>query len=172
MLCLPMPSCHTKHHVLDNSGVSRESSHQPVVQRIPIPPELYYIGGCAATMGYPKHPGTKINIPHGVGTFSCGQPRCWYLQEYRFLRDLLRADAIAAHNAGRVRATFSRAYYAVYNASKAVRYQVNGFVSPVEQSGRGHIRALARHFGRRAPSRASRHRDVSEVCRRSRFSSV
>jgi hypothetical protein len=39
------------------------------------------------------------------------------------------ADALAAHAAGRVRAAYSRAYYAAYNASKAVRYHVNGVVS-------------------------------------------
>lgn len=49
---------------------------------------------------------------------------CWMK-----LGDEHLADAIAAHNAGCDRATFSRAYYAVYNASKAVRYQVNGVVS-------------------------------------------
>ena len=39
------------------------------------------------------------------------------------------ADAVAARTAGRVRAAYSRAYYAAYNASKAVRYHVYGFVS-------------------------------------------
>ena len=39
------------------------------------------------------------------------------------------ADAIAAHAAGRIRAAYSRAYYAAYNASKAVRYHVSGVVS-------------------------------------------
>ena len=38
-------------------------------------------------------------------------------------------DAMAAHAAGRTRAAYSRAYYAAYNASKAIRYHVNGVVS-------------------------------------------
>ncbi len=36
---------------------------------------------------------------------------------------------MAAHAAGRTRAAYSRAYYAAYNASKAIRYHVNGVVS-------------------------------------------
>src|SRR5439155_2989715 len=39
------------------------------------------------------------------------------------------ADAKAAETAGRTRTVYSRAYYAAYNASKAVRYLVNGQVS-------------------------------------------
>lgn len=39
------------------------------------------------------------------------------------------ADAIAAHSAARTRAIYSRSYYAAYNASKGVRYHVNGVVS-------------------------------------------
>jgi hypothetical protein len=39
------------------------------------------------------------------------------------------ADASATLAANRARATYSRAYYAVYNASKATRYIVNGAVS-------------------------------------------
>ncbi len=38
-------------------------------------------------------------------------------------------DAKASQAAGRIRAAYSRAYYAAYNASKAVRYLVNGQVS-------------------------------------------
>jgi hypothetical protein len=38
-------------------------------------------------------------------------------------------DAKAAETSGRPRAVYSRAYYAAYNASKAVRYLVNGHVS-------------------------------------------
>jgi uncharacterized protein (UPF0332 family) len=49
---------------------------------------------------------------------------CWMT-----LGDEHLADAIAAHSVGRIRATYSRAYYAAYNASKAVRYHVNGVVS-------------------------------------------
>jgi len=50
--------------------------------------------------------------------------RCWF--------DLAREhldDARSANRARRIRAVYSRAYYAVYNASKAIRYRVNGFVS-------------------------------------------
>lgn len=45
------------------------------------------------------------------------------------LGDEHMADAMAAHAAGRIRAAYSRAYYAAYSASKAVRYHVNGVVS-------------------------------------------
>lgn len=45
------------------------------------------------------------------------------------LGDEHMADALAAQVAGRTRAAYSRAYYAAYNASKAVRYHVNGIVS-------------------------------------------
>jgi uncharacterized protein (UPF0332 family) len=38
-------------------------------------------------------------------------------------------DARQSLAANRARATFSRSYYAAYNASKAVRYIVNGLVS-------------------------------------------
>ncbi|WP_218673768.1 hypothetical protein, partial [Candidatus Entotheonella palauensis] len=50
--------------------------------------------------------------------------RCWF--------DLAREhldDAKSAHRTRRSRAVYSRAYYSVYNASKAIRYRVNGFVS-------------------------------------------
>jgi hypothetical protein len=49
---------------------------------------------------------------------------CWLK-----LGDEHMLDATAAHSAGRTRAAYSRAYYAAYNASKAVRYHVNGRVS-------------------------------------------
>lgn len=49
---------------------------------------------------------------------------CWF----RLGREHLE-DAKSAQRARRTRAAYSRAYYAVYNASKAVRYQVNGIVS-------------------------------------------
>ncbi len=50
--------------------------------------------------------------------------RCWF----DLAREHLR-DANTAQKARRPRATYSRAYYAVYNASKAVRYCVFGKVS-------------------------------------------
>ena len=48
---------------------------------------------------------------------------------WMILGDEHMADAMAAQTAGRMRAAYSRAYYAAYNASKAVRYHVNGIVS-------------------------------------------
>ncbi|MCY1219159.1 hypothetical protein D9M72_311220 [compost metagenome] len=38
-------------------------------------------------------------------------------------------EANAAHQTGSIRSTYSRAYYAVYNASKAIRYIHRGLVS-------------------------------------------
>jgi hypothetical protein len=49
---------------------------------------------------------------------------CWFRLSLEHLE-----DAKSALAASRPRATFSRSYYAVYNASKAVRYIVDGFVS-------------------------------------------
>jgi uncharacterized protein (UPF0332 family) len=49
---------------------------------------------------------------------------CWF----RLAEDHLR-EADVAVTSGCPRAAFSRAYYAGYNASKAVRYMVNGVVS-------------------------------------------
>ncbi len=50
--------------------------------------------------------------------------RCWF----RLGKEHL-ADARAAETSGRQRAVYSRAYYAAYSASRAVRYHVYGFVS-------------------------------------------
>jgi len=50
--------------------------------------------------------------------------RCWFDLGREHLK-----DAEAAYHARRTRSVYSRAYYAVYNASKAVRYHVNGVVS-------------------------------------------
>lgn len=49
---------------------------------------------------------------------------CWYELAGEHLR-----EAAASLKAGSTRAAFSRSYYAAYNASKAVRYMVNGVVS-------------------------------------------
>ena len=50
--------------------------------------------------------------------------RCWF----RLGKEHL-ADARAAETSGHHRAVYSRAYYAAYSASRAVRYYVYGFVS-------------------------------------------
>ncbi len=50
--------------------------------------------------------------------------RCWFKLGHEHLE-----DAKAANRAKRVRSVYSRSYYSVYNASKAVRYHVNGVVS-------------------------------------------
>lgn len=50
--------------------------------------------------------------------------RCWFNLGYEHLD-----DAKSANRAKRIRSVYSRAYYSVYNASKAVRYHVNGVVS-------------------------------------------
>ncbi len=49
---------------------------------------------------------------------------CWFRLAEEHLRE---ADAAARTNCPR--SAFSRAYYAAYNASKAMRYMVNGIVS-------------------------------------------
>lgn len=49
---------------------------------------------------------------------------CWYKLSEDHLQDAKAALAAKAE-----RAVFSRSYYAVYNASKSVRYVVEGFVS-------------------------------------------
>jgi HEPN domain len=49
---------------------------------------------------------------------------CWFRLSLEHLEDARQSLA-----ANRARATFSRSYYAAYNASKAVRYIVNGLVS-------------------------------------------
>ena len=53
-----------------------------------------------------------------------GVTKCWFE-----LAILNLTDAKTASAAGSARAAFSRAYYAAYNASKAVRYRANGAVS-------------------------------------------
>lgn len=50
--------------------------------------------------------------------------KCWYRLAESHLDDAQKARAVNCE-----RATFSRAYYAAYNASKAIRYLVNGAVS-------------------------------------------
>jgi HEPN domain len=49
---------------------------------------------------------------------------CWFWLSLEHLE-----DARCALAAGRARATFSRSYYAAYNASKAIRYIADGAVS-------------------------------------------
>lgn len=49
---------------------------------------------------------------------------CWYVLAEVHLR-----EAESAVTSGCLRSAYSRAYYAAYNASKAVRYLVSGFVS-------------------------------------------
>ena len=49
---------------------------------------------------------------------------CWF----RLAQEHL-VDASQAEHAGRARSAYSRAYYAAYNASKALRYFANGQVS-------------------------------------------
>jgi hypothetical protein len=49
---------------------------------------------------------------------------CWFRLALEHLE-----DARCSLAAGRGRATFSRSYYAAYNASKAIRYLVDGAVS-------------------------------------------
>ena len=53
-----------------------------------------------------------------------GVASCWF----RLAQEHLD-DARVALSSGRSRAVYSRAYYGAYNASKAVRYLVNGEVS-------------------------------------------
>ncbi len=50
--------------------------------------------------------------------------QCWFRLGHEHLE-----DATIANRENRIRSVYSRAYYAVYNASKAVRYHVNGVVS-------------------------------------------
>lgn len=50
--------------------------------------------------------------------------KCWYILALEHLEDA----RVALANRRR-RATYSRSYYAAYNASKATRYAVSGFVS-------------------------------------------
>ena len=70
------------------------------------------------TLGFTQACADITEFGHHVGL-------CWLRLAVRHL-----ADAKASHKQrGTRRAVFSRAYYAVYNASKAVRYVTNGSVS-------------------------------------------
>jgi hypothetical protein len=64
-----------------------------------------------------------------------GVVKCWF-----GLAETHLHEAKAAESSGNSRSAFSRAYYAAYNASKAVRYRVTGFVS---LKGDDHERAAA-----------------------------
>lgn len=70
------------------------------------------------TLGFAQTCADITDFGHHVGL-------CWLKLATRHL-----ADAKASYKQkGTRRAVFSRAYYAVYNASKAVRYVTTGFVS-------------------------------------------
>jgi hypothetical protein len=68
-------------------------------------------------LGHPAASGQIKRHAHFVGL-------CWFQLSLEHLE-----DAKCSLAAARSRATFSRSYYAAYNASKAIRYIVDGAVS-------------------------------------------
>src|SRR5258708_21980784 len=70
------------------------------------------------TLGFSQAAADVVEFGHHIGL-------CWLKLAHRHL-----ADAKASQKQkGTRRAVFSRSYYAVYNASKAVRYVTHGSVS-------------------------------------------
>ncbi len=68
---------------------------------------------------------TKLGIPNpDLLEYAKHVCSCWFELAEEHLD-----DAVACYLEGRDRATYSRAYYAAYNASKASRYLVRGYVS-------------------------------------------